>query len=487
MKNKFNLTLVVVLLTITGSYLLNACSDPTKKVGEENSYTTTSTSLCDSTWFPHSQTPPPEEGKGSPFDTSSTTNLIFHQWSWQKFLWLTRPMTNGKAFFEDSLTLVTNELQPVSPQMGTSLVLTDIGQAGSGGVLMSNPTYNGQTDTVYYGIYVNQLLLDESEIMRDIILMDTNMLNNRATYSVGALEVKTSWIPITSIPTDEQGDYYITTAYITSLQDTQQVALLGMHVVGVVENHPEFIWATFEHRDLAAFYDWSATTNQDVPVTSTENLPFFDSTATSGIAAITYTPPPSPQNIFTVFQYGIPRTAGNAFMPNTSQDSATDQSNLDHIEGLNACVAANLSGAWKHYFYNGSVWLNTDGKDRDEQIDFMLAGGDTIGTPAAGTEVRGSLAAFNITMETFDQTFGVSEIHSMTDENLTNCMSCHSTSAKIILGTDTFRHQKSLFYFSHLFRSYMSKSSGVSISDIEKLRIQEFIESRANPNGKKKE
>src|SRR5690606_6514606 len=26
-----------------------------------------------------------------------------------------------------------------------------------------------------------------------------------------------------------------------------QLALIGMHVVGVVQNHPEFIWATFEH------------------------------------------------------------------------------------------------------------------------------------------------------------------------------------------------------------------------------------------------
>ena len=29
------------------------------------------------------------------------------------------------------------------------------------------------------------------------------------------------------------------------------VALIGLHVVGVVEDHPEFVWATFEHEDNA--------------------------------------------------------------------------------------------------------------------------------------------------------------------------------------------------------------------------------------------
>ena len=45
-------------------------------------------SLCyaNPLWFPHADTPAPEEGKGSPFDVSETTNQIFHQWSWKKLL-----------------------------------------------------------------------------------------------------------------------------------------------------------------------------------------------------------------------------------------------------------------------------------------------------------------------------------------------------------------------------------------------------------------
>ena len=72
------------------SVLIIACQSPTK---DESSYGETlfETSLsescpCDASWFPHSQTPPPAEGAGSPFDTTSTTNCIFQQWSYQKFL-----------------------------------------------------------------------------------------------------------------------------------------------------------------------------------------------------------------------------------------------------------------------------------------------------------------------------------------------------------------------------------------------------------------
>ena len=82
-------------LLIMSIVFLNSCKKKEKeaeKKVEEVAYNKTATqSLCENDWFPHTQTPAPSEGKGSPFDVSSTTNAIFHQWSWQKFLWLTKP------------------------------------------------------------------------------------------------------------------------------------------------------------------------------------------------------------------------------------------------------------------------------------------------------------------------------------------------------------------------------------------------------------
>jgi len=450
---------------------------------ESADYSQTAQSLCESKWFPHSQTPAPEEGNGSPFDTNSTTNQIFHQWSWQKFLWLTKP-ENGNPLFESELEQVTNELIPITlPQMGADLVLTDIGQAGSNGILVSNAKYNGTSDTVYYSIHVNDGLSKLSDSMKNVILKDPNQLDNRLCYPVGALEVKISWVNAQTIPKSERKSYYQKLAYITTIKDTATMALLGMHVVGVVKNHPEFIWATFEHDNMAPDYDWSATTNADVSVTSNEEMLFFEKGYQATIKDIQYTSTTlsSPENIFTVFQYGIPRTAHDSMMPGLSQDDASNRSNLNHITSLNTCVKSNLgtSDIWSNYYYNGSVWLNMDGLSHKQQVDTVLSFGFSVGVPTTGNLARGSLAAFNITMETYAQCFGVQSISGMTAGQLTNCLSCHSAEANIKLDNKTlYKNKKSPLYFSHVFRSYLSKSAGLSIPEIEKLRIQEMLEQR---------
>src|SRR4051794_11269786 len=93
--------------------------------------------------------------------------------------------------------------------------------------------------------------------------------------------LKTSWIQASAIPPKELQSYYTRKALIktNNTATVTTVALTGMHVVGVVKNHPEFIWATFEHNTMAAKYDWAATTNQDVPVTSDQDLLFFSKSA----------------------------------------------------------------------------------------------------------------------------------------------------------------------------------------------------------------
>ena len=476
--NNLSLKLQLFGLAIVLTQFLASCNKEVDK--KEGTYATVSLqteSNCSADWFPHSQTPPPAEGDGSPFDTTSTTNSIFHEWSWQKFLWLTKPMPDGKPLFENELTLVNNHLMPVDAIDGVSLVLTDIGQAGSGGVLLSNATLNGKSDTIYYGIYVNDILMEVADSMRTVILNDTSLVNNTATFPVGALELKTAWVPANAIPVDQLSDYYTTRAYITPLKDTTTVALLGMHVVGVVKNHPEFIWATFEHSSMASYYDWTATNAEDVPVVSANNLLFFTQGDTATIANITFTKSTmaSAENVFTVFQYGVPRTVGNAIMPNTSQDSASNLSNYDNIVRLNECVASNLSDVWKNYFYNGSVWIDTDGLTHDEQVALMIKAGNAIGSAESGSSARGSLAAFNITMETFAQTFGVSKIHSMNSAQVFNCMSCHTAMATITIGETKHNKSTSPLYFSHIFRSYMSVSSGVSVDEVEALRLKEFF------------
>jgi len=470
-----------LLITLSLTLFLHSCNQSTdsEKESDGDSYAEVSDveSNCSPTWFPHSQTPPPAEGSGSPFDTTSTTNSIFHEWSWQKFLWLTKPTESGNPLFEEQLTQVDNQLMPVEPVDNIYLVLTDVGQAGSDGILMSNANLNGKSDTVYYGIYANDILLHTADSMKTVILSDTSMVNNSVSFPVGALELKTAWVKASTLAPDDLQNYYTRDAYITTEGNSASMALLGMHVVGVVINHPEFIWATFEHNNMAPNYDWAATTTEDVPVTSDEDLLFFEKGYSANIDNIKYTDTTtlSAENVFAVFEYGIPRTAKNAIMPGTSQDSSTNVSNYNNIQRLNTCVSEQLTDVWKNYFYNGSVWANTDGLSSSQQDSLMIAEGNSVGSAESGSVARGSLAAYNITMETFAQTFGVSQIHSMDASDVFNCMGCHTAEATIKIGKQTYKNSKSPLYFSHIFRSHMSASSGVEVDDIEALRIKEFV------------
>ncbi|MGK0379787.1 MAG: hypothetical protein ACJA1Z_003615 [Patiriisocius sp.] len=486
--NRKNAILFALTFAI-GSFFSQCQNDPKQDTAKEkekqgvfvNDYNlNSSANVCESFWFPHSSTPAPMEGIGSPFDTNSTTNLLFHQWSWQKFLWLTKE-TNGIPLFRDSLTQISNQLIPIDTTiMGTDLILTDIGQAGSNGFIISNSAFNGIADTVYYSIHGDESLIHLSDSMKTVMLKDRNKLNNSVAFPVGALEVKVSWVNANTIPVADRKNYYTTLAYITTIKDTATMAALGMHVVGVVINHPEFIWATFEHKNMAPLYNWdSTTTTADYPVTSSEEMLFFNTTDTASVKNIIWEASTS-KSIFSVFSLGIPKTAGGSFMPNLSQDSATNQSNQDNIENLNTCVTTTLGSTdvWSNYFYDGSIWANTDGLSPSKQIDTLLTLG-SIGNVTSNHITRGALAASNLTMETFEQAY-LPYMHDITSKNIINCFSCHSTVATIVLGKDTFTKQKSPLYFSHVFRSYMSEGTGVTIKEIEKLRIMEMIEVKSS-------
>lgn len=461
-------TIALLTLTVAGAGLLQQCGNkkkPTKPDGYAE--VTSDTCTCETSWFPHDSVSNPEEGVGSPFDTSSTTNCIFHQWSWQKFLWLTKPTANGHVLFMDSLTQVNAAMIPVTPVSTyptINLVLEDTKQAGSSGVLTTNPaaSNNNTSYTVYYSIHVDPTLMDASVQYKQQLLADTNLLNNEFTFPVHSLELKVSWVDINAIPTDQQASYYTTDAVIdngTSKVQTR-VALLGMHVVGRVINHPEFIWATFEHDNMGPNYDWSTTTtSSDSPISSSSDLLLFGKGTTTTMAGITWNnnQPDSLYRVFTLFQYGVPRSAGNAFMSGTSQ---SEPINYDNIDGLNICAKSGLgSDVWSNYFYNGSIWLNTDGLSEQQQAHLIDSIGYSIGNVTTGSYARGSLNVFNLTMETYVQTFGatINEIHNINTGNLANCFSCHTgPSTSVNLNHHTYT---SPLYVSHVFRNFMTTTS----------------------------
>ncbi|WP_281231795.1 hypothetical protein [Flavobacterium gelatinilyticum] len=476
--------LVVFLVAAVTLFFLNK-EKLLEKIGVSSGYTSSTEPCdCETSWFPHEQTPPPAEGDGSPFDSSNTTNCIFHQWSWQKFLWLTKPMPSGNPFFLDSLDVVSPQLEDVAPELGLKLTLSSIHQAGPGGVLVSNPKYNNAADTVFYSIHVNDLLKDKALSAAIQINKGQLPVSNLETFPVGALELKASWINVEAIPQQERASYFTTKAAVINKKNKyveKTVALLGMHVVGVVKNHPEFIWATFEHKDMAPVYDKKKNS-----VTSAKEMLFYEKGTTTDIQGIKWNSKDSvpllPNRAFILYEYGVPTElkTGN-FMP-TSQ---SEPMNYDNIENINKCVASNLKDVFVNYFYNGSVWLNFDGVSPINQAKAIVT--RDISSVLPDSLVRGSANLANITMETYTQTFNKKGIHSINNTNLVNCFDCHQAG-----NFDTSRPGNSPLFLSHIFGDHLKftkpkealtgKKANVKdilsrekrIEEIEQLKLKQF-------------
>jgi hypothetical protein len=68
-------------------------------------------------------------------------------------------------------------------------------------------------------------------------------------------------------------------------------------------------------------------------------------------------------------------------------------------------VKSQLNDVWANYFYNGSIWLNTDGKTPLQQAQLIDSLAGNMGNATPGSFARGSMNCANVTMETFTQTF----------------------------------------------------------------------------------
>lgn len=470
MKNPKPISAKAVCWLLLCLFVVIACKKEQKETNALAANAAADSCACESAWFPHSQTPAPAEGKGSPFDAASTTNCIFHQWSWQKFLWLTKPQQNNNPLFLNELTQVNDALLPVTKIAGASIVLnsqTDIEQAGTNAILNANPAYgasnpNGTDLKVYYSIHSNDIMMEAAQNFKDSLQAGTLPPNNLRTFPVGSLELKIAWIDVNAIAAGDQQNYFITTAAVTANGNTYQrkkVALLGMHVVGVVINHPEFIWATFQHKSLAPVYDWKSNQANS----NTQQL-LYAQGSTTGLDGITWSSgaPKALYKPYDLFHYGVPLSPGGQFMQTAQQEPM----NFNNIQSINDCVAANLNDVWNNYFYNGSLWVNTDGLSPQQQSQLLVNQGGGISSALPGASARGSMNNANITMETYAQTFE-SDITDIAAGNLINCFSCHNA--------ESFNtgHPKSPLYVSHIFNAYVAASQGKTRTQINSMKDRE--------------
>ncbi len=379
-------------------------------------------------WFTTATKPPDASVAPKP-------DCRFHQWSWQMFLFLTLP--DGA---EDRLTfmnmpppstmfmpeskfakLASNKRLKVSARQANTAINsfpflsieqadTEIGKGS--GILVHR---NGRA--VYYSQHINQKFFDfvVSRKLNDFDTYTKVAVDPKLQFDQGVLELKASW---RIVEDGENTDgFFVTEAEIDLVknvvvngqtkvvvdpQNTKpaKVALVGLHVVGVTQGHPGFIWGTFEHNGNAPDLDPKAQPGDPV---SAKDFTFY----TAKTKRMDCNVPNIPLvKLNEKTQKLTPVTNVARLNPNggdTNQDIVKNLNDSVHKKLEFASIPESLKknrAIWKNYDLVGTVWLP--------------------GTPVQpgknfASVAVGSTKLANATMETFRQPVPK------------NCFGCHTT------------------------------------------------------------
>ena len=313
-----------------------------------------------------------------------------------------------------------------------SVIDVEQGQANGSQVLEAQTASNGSL--IYYATMVNDVYAYFLTGVKDGVITtstpgqfpttssDLNAIVSFATaHGKGtppfpdpnalAIEVKSSWVLAAGLP--NLSSYITMTATIPTYdqsnpsawtqngQQTVQLAMVGMHVVGSTANHPEMVWATFEHvaNTPAAAYSYNSTTGTKTVAQPTSGAWVF---ATAG-GSTTY-------NLPHMFFSGPPNSI-QPISPFALSPSDTLRANPWGIDGSNT---------------PGNNASNTEVISMNNHVRTLMASGDVRGNyimtgatwtiptfpPSISNLGVGTNRLANSTMETYHQ--GVS-----------NCFTCH--------------------------------------------------------------
>ena len=368
-------------------------------------------------WFP--RTPPPTNSRPDP-----DSDCAFYKWAWQEFLFVTQPASEGndRPRFLDFATRSELPSRENDPADGTRTIIPrDLGairQAGSLGIVVDQ-----RGRLLYYATHFN---VEFAKFVRDKGLTKAVPLDvsSDLQFPKGSLELKSSWKVVapgedasrfftikTSIPwfkLTPNGEMLVD----ASRSREETLALLGMHIVGIVEGHPEFIWATFEHNDNAPELPVGRSPRSPQPVDSSRDWTLYrkgakasdcnnklDNSKLTRLFNQEDQTWATPVSVFREFAFG-------------ADDEPQDIKRLN--DSVHFLLPPELA-VWKNYSFMGAMWLHDPDRDFKEDSDFN-------GEAAAHPERRvlgGDTRLSNATMETFTQ-------------SIQNCFSCHNTMARTI-------------------------------------------------------
>ncbi len=247
-----------------------------------------------------------------------------------------------------------------------------------------------------------------------------------------AIELKTSWVEAVNLAdSNSYVTIYATIPTYSQVSNTQwlpvgqrkaKLAMVGMHIVGGLNNHPEMVWASFEHINNAPNAAYSYLNTQSVVVnvpqdTGTKwlfsnnaadinpNTQFMNVSSDTINAISTYSIAPS--NVLRTKPFCV---ASDGNQPN--QEDVTAAASNSELLSINNNIRQLLVGkdVRKNYFLLGATWTNSGAAPNGQSYSASnTANGVAIGTSQLA----------NSTMETYFQGGTIYTKYG-------SCFSCHS-------------------------------------------------------------
>lgn len=340
----------------------------------------------------------------------------FYQFAWQWFLYLMSPSEANPEIrnFEDTAnypilqasgTDSCADTENSAPQLfvrrlkdgdhtGESVVPERIGQAGGGAII-----YDQNSNVVFYTIQFDRGLCDA---------------DHSGNLPVGTTELKLAWRVIEE---SDKPNYIWMEADIVPSEGKDikdLLGLIGFHLVKGTAEHPELVWASYEHKNNAPNCtgiqmkkDWSFTSADCANCLANPTQDCLDSCKFNQAKAasdLTGTP----TEICRVFG------DGTSVHDNKADENFLDIDTLnDQLVGSDGIIAkldsSNPMAVLANYFNLGGLWVSDPSK------------------PATASNQRGSLQLANPVMETnFQGSISIKDgkIINSTD-GVVNCFACH--------------------------------------------------------------
>lgn len=396
-------------------------------------------------------------------------NCSFYTWSEQMFLWLTSKDGSVTVFESPdfyTVSPVTNNARHLIPHKKGDVLRatsnlakldTEEGQATDNVLLdrygnvvyfitMVNDVYAAMVQmAAQYPDSITQFPTTQQQL--DSILYYAK--NNNIPISnpnVLAMELKTSWVKLNG--SMKEKDYITIEAIIPEYDKKSEslwvlkgetkakLALVGMHIVGSANGHPEMIWSTFEHRSNTpnGSYQYINTKGDTVtvPADNSGQWLFNQNAQNTNIADANISFAQfnqdtisadtnkgnqiiQPSNTIRVLPWGC------AYDVQPNQEDASPAAANSEVIAINNSIINNLKGndVRKNYIFIGSTWTFGGAVPNGNVYNPTVAGSTTPGA-AIGTS---SLA--NSTMETDFQLTPTPNIKGVSASN--TCFTCHNS------------------------------------------------------------